>query len=539
MVRKSVHSLGIWLLPFMVLASIGLAVFALTFWVDASQNPDPLRVLLLIFHPNPVSAAATISNAAEVVAAVLAIAITVVAIVVELSSNRYTHRITELFVGEPTNFAVMGLFVVTALQAVWTSLIFDDTPGPDAFIPYTSIVVTMLLLTSCLLILLPYFAYVFAFLNPLSIVERIRKQTMKVITHFRPGHHVSARHQEAVRGIEQLADVALNAMDHKDKRISMASINALKRFFLDYRKHRERLSPAWFLIEGELARNHDFVSMAPHIVKEVSKKGLWMEMKILRQYQTLFNEAVGRMRDINYLIAINTRVIAERAVKSGDDELVQLCIRFFNTYVRATLNKPDVRTAYNVLNQYRLFAERALSEGHDEHLIEIARYFKYYGQISFSRNLSFVLETVAYDLCSLNEQAYNSEHPAREKLLQILLEVDRESETEAQEISLRGVRKAQIKLATYFLVNGKYELAKRIYEDMSAEPAERMASIRDELLRTQSSEYWEISDRGINFDYLSPERRAKLEEFFSWFGQLRPPRPSIALRMIEPPSIKR
>ena len=83
-----------------------------------------------------------------------------------------------------------------------------------------------------------------------------------------------------------------------------------------------------------------------------------------------------------------------------------------------------------------------------------------------------------------------------------------------QEASLRGVRKAQVKLATYYLVRGDDVRARRVYEDMAGENPTRMASIRDELFAVQSSEYWEIIDRGANFDYLSPERRLQLEVFF-------------------------
>ena len=42
----------------------------------------------------------------------------------------------------------------------------------------------------------------------------------------------------------------------------------------------------------------------------------------------------------------------------------------------------------------------------------------------------------------------------------------------------------------------------------------------------QSAEYWEIIDRGLNFDYLSTDRRDKLEQFFGWFSGL-PARPLI------------
>ena len=100
------------------------------------------------------------------------------------------------------------------------------------------------------------------------------------------------------------------------------------------------------------------------------------------------------------------------------------------------------------------------------------------------------------------------------------MEVDKEAEGEAQEKSLRGVRKAQIKMATYFLLHEDQERAQRIYLDMKHEPIERIRSIRVELLAVESKDFWEVIDRGENFDYLNPERRALLKDFFSRFPQL-------------------
>ena len=66
-------------------------------------------------------------------------------------------------------------------------------------------------------------------------------------------------------------------------------------------------------------------------------------------------------------------------------------------------------------------------------------------------------------------------------------------------------------------------LAREVFEDMRGEQLERLASIRDELLAIKSSEFWEISDRGVNFDYLTPERKKHMMRFFSWFGDRLPP----------------
>ena len=538
--RRGASLFSIWFLPFSVLCGTALAVFVLSFGIDAMDQANPAAAWRLIVHPNPASALGALSNAAEVVAAVLGIAITVVAIVVELASNRYTHRITELFVAEPINFAVMGFFVVTALQCLAVSIVFDMGPnGEVGFVPFVGASVSMVMLFLSLLILLPYFAFVFSFLNPIEIVDRIRQHTLDVIA---SRSTPTARKQpEAIRGIEQLADVALNAMEHKDKGVSMASADALRTLLLDYQKVRGGLEDAWFAVEGEIAVNPDFVSMSATVLESVSERRIWLEMKILRQYQTLYNEALNRMRDMNYLIAINTRLIAEASLAAKNYELFDLSVKFFNTYLRATINAKDVRTAYNVLNQYRLLAESALSFEDGKHAIEVARFFKYYGGVSFNAKLPFILETVAYDLCALNELAYEKDSPSARELLRIFLQVDRESGSEVQETSLRGVRKAQVKLATFYLMKGEENLAREVFEDMSGERPERLASIRNELLAIKSSEFWEISDRGVNFDYLPPKRKRRMLEFFGWFGDRLPALPEristeIAIESAVPPS---
>ena len=510
----------IWLLPLSILMGAGLSVFVMSYWLDAGNVASLWDRLI---DPNPTAGRDALGGAAEVISAVLGIAITVVAIVVELAANRYTHRITELFVSEPINFLVTGFFVISALQAVFVGLMFETLPsGVLGFVPRWGIVVSMSMLALCLLLLLPYFAFVFAFLSPIAIVDRIQRHTLKVIGSW-ARHTIADRQAEAVRGIEQLADVGLNAMEHKDKGVSMASVDALQAMVLDYQALRPALHDQWFAVDGELAHNPDFVSMSPGVLEAVTARRIWFEMKILRKYQTLYNEALNKMRDINYLIAINTRHIAEAALNTHNKELFDVVVKFFNTYLRATVNARDVRTAYNVLNQYRLLAEGALLYEKGERAIEVARYFKYYGQVSFSAKLPFILETVAYDLCALNEMAFDVKSPATDALLKLFLEVDKESESDIQEASLRGVRKAQVKLAAYYLVHGDESAAREIYRDMANEQAARLTSIRDELMAVDSPHFWEITDRGTNFDWMPPECRSRVLEFFSWFGEMLPP----------------
>jgi hypothetical protein len=161
-----------------------------------------------------------------------------------------------------------------------------------------------------------------------------------------------------------------------------------------------------------------------------------------------------------------------------------------------------------------------LRAGAEDVAVEVARYFKYYGQTAFAMHIGFITEVCAYDLGTLCELAFERQASCHDALLATLLEVDRDPESEAEEQSLRGVRKAQVKLATVYLVRGAEPQARRVFEDMKDERPERLRSIRDELAAVESKEFWEIVDRGTNFDYLDGARRDKLREFFAWFPRL-------------------
>jgi hypothetical protein len=291
-----------------------------------------------------------------------------------------------------------------------------------------------------------------------------------------------------------------------------------------YLGQKARVPAEWFHVGTRIRENPDFVSLAEESIDDIDKKRIWLEYKILRQYQAIYNESLGEMPDVNHLIAINTRYVGEAALQASDGEALYLAVKFFNTYLRATLNAQrwNVRTAYNVLNQYRQLAERVLEMGRTALVSDIAFFFKYYAQIAHSMELGFVTETVAYDLATMCERAFGLKAPSHDGILKLLLEVDKEAESQAQEKTLRGVRKAQSKLASFYLAagDGGVRFAREIYEDMKDEQPDRLRSICDELLRIESKDYWEVIDRGTNFDYVDEARKAQLKVFFSWFPSL-------------------
>ena len=151
----------------------------------------------------------------------------------------------------------------------------------------------------------------------------------------------------------------------------------------------------------------------------------------------------------------------------------------------------------------------AESAGIGRRALEVATRIRFYGRLASEKGVPFLLEAAAYDLANLVEAAAGKV-AARDALLDVLLSIDHEGAE-----NLLGVRRAQIQLATFFLERGENAPAKRIAADLASERRGLLATAREELERELSPHYWEITDRGSNFSYLAPERRAKLPEFFA------------------------
>ncbi len=446
--------------------------------------------------------------------AVFGIVITVVSIIVQLSADRFTG-VTRMFFADRRNLAVMTFYIVLCVYGVWLS-----TSLHAEHVPRAALVVMLTMSTVGLAMMAPYFGYVFWFLEPMNIIARIRSRALNAVQ--KDAHHADdtrafAAQARVLASMEELTDISSNSIGGKDKIIASGAVDALKDFALEYVERKVSASDTWFSIGPEIRNNPDFVAMDPESLVELEQRRTWVEWKVMRQYLGIYNEALAQMRDINYLVAIDTRYIGEAALARGDEELLRLVYRYMNSYLRATLNAKDVRTAYNVLNQYRLLVEAMLRGGAPDMALEGVRHMKYYGHVSFDQRLTFITETVAYDVSTLCEIAYGLGLEHERAMLVEFLELDRPLLVQAQEKALLGVRKAQVKLGCFYLANGEEQRAKDIAKDMASEPKERISAIRQQLEIVRSKDFWEIIDRGRNFEYMPPNQREQLATFFAWF----------------------
>lgn len=531
-----------WLIPVVLLGGGAMAIFVFFYVVDHYLTPplnpgdpsdDGAVNRYLSFVPDKITDA--VSALAAMVAAVLGIVITVVSIIVQLSADRYTG-VARMFLADRTNRLVMSFYVVTCASAVWLSMSLQSD-----WAPRTLLVVIMAATTIGLVLMLPYFTYVFWFLEPTNIVDRIRHQavlTVKRVAQAR-AKDVAAIQVRALAAMEELTDITSNSISGKDKIIASRAVDALKDYCEDYLSVKETIcehNDQWFKLSGDIKSNPDFVAMDGESLDDLEERGTWFEWKILRQYLGIYNEALLSMRDICYLVAIDTRYIGQAATRirgkqearpdatgparpdKGDRELIKLVFYYMNSYLRTTLNAGDVRTAYNVLNQYRKLVEFMLRNGHGEDALEGVKHMNYYGRVSYDMKLTFVTETVAYDVSAICQVAHAEKSAHEEQMLAQFLELDQPLQVQSQEKGLLGVRKAQVKLAAYYLSKGEEHKARRIADDMKDEPHRRLVVIRDQLRRVVSKDFWEIIDRGRNFEYMPDNEREQMDVFFRWLG---------------------
>ena len=458
----------------------------------------------------------TLSSAAEVVAAVLAIAVTVVAIVVELAANRYSHQITRLFLQAPVNLVVLGIFVVTAVQCVWVATVLDES-SPTAFLPQAGFAITLGLVTLCLLLLVPYIYFVFTFLSPISVIERINQNAYSTVLKTK-GTSIRRNQRRVEEAIDELQDVARSAIQQSDRSIAIAAVNAMAAFVTDYVQIRQNLPEAWFDLTSGVADDPDFIALTPDTIETIEAQGTWVERKVLRRYLSLMGQAAMHERDVANLIGINTQRIATGLCEDRP-WLLELCIHTFNSYLRATINAGDLRTAYYLMNQYRVIAEWLLIIDRGEKAEEVTDYLRDYGQLAHHMGASFLLESAAFYVMRLIEKAMELNSPSIDALLDCLLNLDmeiKEESQESQEASLLGVRRAQMQLATLFLMQGDEERARTIARDLRDERIERLERLRTGMLADERSQFWELSDLGVNFGYLPAERRPYLDTLLSF-----------------------
>src|SRR5258706_10796493 len=324
-----------WLVPMAPLAAIAVVAFGVLYTVDhyfpggpASAGPGDSAGRYFFFDQDHITDA--VSSLGGMVAGVLGIVISVVSIVVQLSAERYAG-VTGMFFRDRTNMAVLAFYVVACVCGVMVSL----SVRAD-FVPRLTLVAMMSTTALGLVMMAPYFAYVFRFLEPTNIIERIKRDAVKVArsgASTTNAERFGQAQAATLSAMEELTDITSNSISGKDKIIASRAVDALKDFGLEYLRFKTGATSQWFVIGDSIRQNPDFVAMDPESLHDLVERKTWVEWKVMRQYLGIYNEALTTMKDINYLIAIDTRYLGEAAAVARDQAVINPFVPLINSYL--------------------------------------------------------------------------------------------------------------------------------------------------------------------------------------------------------------
>lgn len=429
----------------------------------------------------------------------MAVAFTTVAIAVPLTANMYSLKFLEFFIKDRVNAAVLTFVVFAGLNNTAIAWAIKDD-----FVPDTALLLSLVLVAVSVALLFPYLYYIFRFLHPNTLLERLEAEITADLQMAARNQSQAGRYRKLVsEGIEHIANIAIRSVDRADRNTAIESVLSLERVAHAYWNFKPQLPLTWFEADPGF-----FLGFGARAVKEITATHIWTEMKVFAQLRQVMSAAVPRVHDLVSTIAKTSRKLGLDETVSRDVALREMVVEYFNTFIRLAITRKDDRSVFTLFDQYRTLAE-SLNSTHPDLVQEIAYYFEYYGQVARDAGLSFLVSAIAHDLGLLVQSAFQSYAPNRQLLLERFLNYDLKTNQ-----PLIGVKKAHAILASYLILNGQTEQVVLIGESFHGLTPAMIKAIRDELLQITREKYWEVTERRVNLDYVPDGQRECLQQFF-------------------------
>lgn len=491
------------------------AAFAAELWVDLARegrarslSPVELWQALDGSATMARGAGTTISRAYNVLVSMV---LTSIALAIPLTANMYTPKLIEIFIKDKVNIAVLAFFVVSSAQAIWaTQITWDQGALADrgGVYPRFTLWLAFESMTLGWSILIPYFYYVFRFLNPTNIIARVSDLVVDQVEAI-PARGAAGAVEQAQRVLEQriqnLGNVILRAIDRADRDVTLDAIRALKRVVFHYHTRKDALPPEWFAVAPDL-----WVGLSREALQVIRDERIWVEQKCLHQLALAYNASLAKMQDAISAISDVNRELALNAEAAADMGALRLGIRYFNTFIRESVKRRDVHAIFDVFAQYKELA-RDLLPGHPEITIEVGRHLKYYADFARANGLQFIYELASYEVESMVEWAYQRNAAPRRDLLAVLLSFDGEA------ASARIV-KSRLIAGGFFVERGLAEEEAAVAKALEAAPRTLRDEAVREIVETKNPVFWEVTDRQINIDYVDEPRKRAIREFAGRIG---------------------
>jgi hypothetical protein len=477
-----------------------IAVAAMLVVLFGFLDANHYRSLRDLFTPDPAAAAGTLGLVGGAEGVTLSIVILVVVFGIQMTSSRYSPRIIGLFTTNPLNAVVLGFALASIL---YTFLVRGEVK--TNYVPMWSVAAAEVLAIINFAIVFPYIGYIFAVMRAETLVNSIRGHARRHLANAVAGKRIGRCRNDLLTSINQVTDIALGSVQLGDMPVCLLTIGILGEFLAqDYVKVKKGFGPEWFRVgHAELPGDSD------QILAEVNRAHTWVEYTVLSSFVHLVGLTPVHRKEAVHAIAVATRDIGLAAIQAGDHEVAELCVRFFNTYLRAALNQSAPTFASSTMNEYRRLAIGAL-EWRPDLAVEAAAHVLRYGRHFDEAGMPAIFGAAAEDVADLAIEAQSHDPEVTRRLALLLVRNLLELIPNARPIGLNGLFKAVAKLTFWAMAAESRDIAHILVEGIAAAPPDFVDAALDRMEVMQNGLFWEVNERVVAFDWVEEPLRAEI-----------------------------
>ncbi len=478
------------------LVAVAVMLVVVFGFLDATR----LRSIRDLFTPDPGGAAGTLGLAGGAEGVALSIVILVVVFGIQMTSSRYSPRIIGLFTTNPLNALVLGFSLASIL---YTFLIRAEVKSN--YVPMWSVAAAVVLAIMNFAILFPYIGYIFAVMRAETLVNSIRRDARRHLRRAVARKGIRDCRNGLLTSINQISDIAFGSIGLGDMPVCLLTIEVLGNFVADdYMKVKSGFGPEWFRVgHAELPGDSD------QILAEVNRAHTWVEYTILSAFVHLVGLTPVHRKEAVHTIAVATRDIGLAAIAAKDQEVLELCVRFFNTYLRAALNQSAPTFASATMNEYRRLAIGAI-EWRPDLAIDAASHLLRYGRHFDESGMPAIFGAAAEDVADMAIEARPRDPEVTRQLALLLVRNLLDLIPNARPIGLNGLFKAVAKLAFWAMAAEQREIARSLVEGIAAAPPDFVEAALDRMELMQNGLFWEVNERVVAFDWVEEPLRAEI-----------------------------
>ena len=458
------------------------------------------RSLADFFTPDAAAAAGTLGLVGGAEGVTLSIVLLGVMFGIQTSSSRYSPRIIGIFTRNPLNALVLSFALASIL---YTFLVRSEVKVN--YVPLASVAVAELLALVNFALLFPYVLYTFEVMRAETLVSGIMRRGRKELRAATRKRRVLQRRRALLTCMEQVTDIAFGSIQLGDMPVCQHSIEVLGDFLArEYLPVKKNMDPEWFKVgHAELPGASD------QIVAEVNRAGTWFAYTIMSSFVDMVGLTPVHRKEAVYTIAVATRKVGLAAIEVGDSELAELCVRFFNTYLRAAINRSAPTFASGIMNEYRRFAIGAL-EWRRDLSVESAAHLLRYGRHFDEAGMPAIFGAAAEDVADLAIEAHVRDPQVSFRLAQLLVRNLLDLIPNARPIGLNGLFKGVAKLTCWSMASEEKDITHVLVEGIAAAPPDFVDAALSRMESMQSGLFWEVNERVISFDWVEQPLRDQI-----------------------------